>query len=224
MPTPAARKAPARGVTRRARPAPKRRPRKARPTWVDIAVVSAMTLAGMLALWYFLGPRPIASHPVAVPSSVAQAPSPSSAATTPPSPTTSSNALPVIAAPQSHPHLQAGRQLVLRSDVLFSLGSATLTDSSKLTLVRLAQGIAAGRLKGTIQINGYTDNTGAAASNAALSLARALAVAHVLQAPLAGQSITLVPQGFGETSPIATNSSTTGQASNRRVTIVLPKQ
>jgi outer membrane protein OmpA-like peptidoglycan-associated protein len=130
----------------------------------------------------------------------------------------------VIAAPQAHPHLQAGRQLVLRSDVLFSLGSATLTDRSKLTLVRLAQSIAAAHLKGTIQINGYTDNTGTAASNVALSLARALAVARVLQAPLAGEAVTLVPQGFGETSPVATNSTVVGQASNRRVTIVLPNE
>ena len=224
MPTPAARKAPARKVARPSRAAPKSRPRKARPTWVDVAVVSAMTLAGMLALWYFLGPRPTA-QPAAAPSLVAQTPSPSPAATPAPSPspTSSSSTFPVIAAPQAHPHLQAGRQLVLRSDVLFSLGSATLTDSSRITLVRLAQSIAAAHLKGTIQINGYTDNTGTAASNAALSLARALAVARVLQAPLAGQAVTLVPQGFGETSPVATNSNAEGQASNRRVTIVLPK-
>ena len=39
-----------RGDAPHGRPAPKSRPRKARPTWVDIAVVPAMTLAGTVTL------------------------------------------------------------------------------------------------------------------------------------------------------------------------------
>jgi outer membrane protein OmpA-like peptidoglycan-associated protein len=75
---------------------------------------------------------------------------------------------------------------------------------------------------GTIQINGYTDDLGSAAKNLALSQARALAVAQVLQAGLAGQSVTLAPQGFGQASPVAPNTTDANRARNRRVTIVLP--
>ena len=77
-------------------------------------------------------------------------------------------------------------------------------------------------MTGTIQINGYTDNLGSTAYDLALSQARALAVAQVLQAGLAGQQVTLAPQGFGQTSPVAPNTTDPNRARNRRVTIVLP--
>jgi len=62
---------------------------------------------------------------------VTSAPDPSKP-TTAPTPKTSA-ALPVIAtaAPKSVPHVQAGKQLVLRSDVLFALNSAALTPACR---------------------------------------------------------------------------------------------
>ena len=137
---------------------------------------------------------------------------------------TASTALPVIAteAPKSVPHVQAGQQVVLRSDVLFALNSAALTPAAKAAVTTLATQIRSARVTGTIQINGYTDNLGTADRNLALSKARALAVAQVLQAGLAGQSVTLAPQGFGEANPVVPNSTDPNRARNRRVTIVLP--
>jgi len=52
--------------------------------------------------------------------------------------------------------------------------------------------------------------------------ARALAVAEALQPALAGLSVTLQPQGFGDADPVASNATADGRARNRRVTIVLP--
>jgi outer membrane protein OmpA-like peptidoglycan-associated protein len=136
-----------------------------------------------------------------------------------------STALPVIAteAPKSTPHVQAGTQVVLRSDVLFALNSAALTPAAKAAVTTLATQIRSAHVTGTIQINGYTDNLGTADKNLALSKARALAVAQVLQAGLAGQAVTLAPQGFGQANPVVPNSTDPNRARNRRVTIVLPR-
>ena len=112
--------------------------------------------------------------------------------------------------------------MVLRSDVLFALNSAALTPAAKAAVTTLATQIRSAHVTGTIQINGYTDNLGTVDKNLALSKARALAVAQVLQAGLAGQSVTLAPQGFGQANPVAPNTTDPNRARNRRVTIVLP--
>ena len=168
-------------------------------------------------------PSLAADHPASSPTST----STPSATTTKPAPTptaTAPTSLPVIAteAPRSVPHVQAGQQLVLRSDVLFALNSAALTPAAKTAVTTLATQILSSHVTGTIQINGYTDNLGSTAYDLALSQARALAVAQVLQAGLAGQQVTLAPQGFGQTSPVAPNTTDPNRARNRRVTIVLP--
>jgi Outer membrane protein and related peptidoglycan-associated (lipo)proteins len=133
--------------------------------------------------------------------------------------------LPVIAtaAPTAVPHVQAGRQVVLASDVLFALNSSALTPEAQKAVTTLADQIRAAGVTGTIQVNGYTDNLGSIAYDLNLSRARALAVAQVLQAGLAGQPVTLTPQGFGQANPVAPNTTDANRARNRRVTIVLPK-
>jgi outer membrane protein OmpA-like peptidoglycan-associated protein len=139
-------------------------------------------------------------------------------------PQRSSAMWPVIKAanPMATPHVQAGKQVVLNSDVLFSSDSAALTPVAKAAVIRLAQHLLQTQLTGTIQINGYTDNVGVVGYDSALSQSRALAVADVLQTVLAGRNVTLVPQGFGSVNPIAPNTNEAGRARNRRVAIVLP--
>ena len=66
-------------------------------------------------------------------------------------------------------------------------------------------------MRGTVQVDGYTDDVGTPASNISLSRDLALAVARVLQLALAGIPITLQPQGFGEASPVATNATPEGR-------------
>ena len=159
-------------------------------------------------------PATATSTPTSTPTQPATTPAPTSTA-----------ALPVIAtaAPTAVPHVQAGRQVVLASDVLFALNSSALTPEAQKAVTTLADQIHAAGVTGTIQVNGYTDNLGSIAYDLNLSRARALAVAQVLQAGLAGQPVTLTPQGFGQANPVAPNTTDANRARNRRVTIVLPK-
>jgi outer membrane protein OmpA-like peptidoglycan-associated protein len=66
-----------------------------------------------------------------------------------------------------------------------------------------------------IRIEGHTDNAGAADHNLQLSMARAMAVVTWL----AGQGISkdrVIAVGFGDSKPIADNSTDAGRAQNRR--------
>jgi len=68
----------------------------------------------------------------------------------------------------------------------------------------------------TIEVQGHTSNTASAEYNQRLSERRATAVAKYLRHKVGG-SATLVPQGYGLTSPIDTNDTEEGRANNRRV-------
>ena len=66
-------------------------------------------------------------------------------------------------------------------------------------------------------IGGHTDDRGSAAYNQQLSQKRAQAVADVLTQTYKIKSNRITAKGFGETSPIADNTSAEGRAKNRRV-------
>ena len=70
------------------------------------------------------------------------------------------------------------------------------------------------------QIEGYTDNTGSAAKNTALSLQRANAVVKALVNEGIAKS-RLTAKGFGPLNPIEDNSTPEGRQANRRVVAVL---
>lgn len=74
--------------------------------------------------------------------------------------------------------------------------------------------------KTLIEIDGYTDSTGGAAYNQALSQRRAQSVSSYLVRKGIDQQRTLV-QGFGETHPVASNDTAEGRAQNRRVELTL---
>jgi outer membrane protein OmpA-like peptidoglycan-associated protein len=198
--------------------------KRSRRRWAVLPVAAILLLIAFVA-WRAGSADPSiaagATHPATATSTPTS--TPSQPATTP-APTTAA-ALPVIAtaAPTAVPHVQAGRQVVLASDVLFALNSSALTPAAQTAVTTLAGQIRAAGVTGTIQVNGYTDNLGSIAYDLALSRARALAVAQVLQAGLAGQPVTLTPQGFGQANPVAPNTTDANRARNRRVTIVLPK-
>ena len=70
-----------------------------------------------------------------------------------------------------------------------------------------------------LEVNGHTDDTGDAAHNRVLSLARARSVVNALSA--AGiDADRLKAQGFGADQPVADNSTDEGRALNRRVELV----
>ncbi len=71
-----------------------------------------------------------------------------------------------------------------------------------------------------VQVYGYTDNTGSAATNNALSLRRANAVSNYLR--LRGvDGNRIITDGLGSASPIASNATAAGREQNRRVEIAL---
>jgi OOP family OmpA-OmpF porin len=123
--------------------------------------------------------------------------------------------LTVSAAGGSSPEIERiNREIRLRG-VNFVTGSAELTPASRRTLDRIAA-ILADADAVRAQLQGHTDDQGDAAANQALSARRAQAVVDYL----VGKGIArgrLVPRGFGETRPIASNASEAGRAQNRRV-------
>jgi len=74
--------------------------------------------------------------------------------------------------------------------------------------------------KTIVQVAGHTDSTGSDAYNQTLSEQRAHAVASYLGAQ-GVQQVRLLVVGFGETHPIADNTTEAGRAQNRRVEITL---
>jgi len=107
-----------------------------------------------------------------------------------------------------------GGPVVLRG-VGFATNSATLTPESLPVLDGVAEDLRKHpRLR--VELQGHTDSSGADAYNLDLSQRRAESVRNYLMAQgVAGTQ--LVAMGYGETEPIADNTTSEGRAENRRV-------
>lgn len=127
---------------------------------------------------------------------------------------------------QQMDHLQAhqgaeGMQMTL-GGVAFATGQTTLRPEAKAHLGKLVKFVQSKPDK-HIRIEGYTDSSGNAAVNQALSLKRAQSVSHALtEQGVAASRITAV--GMGETHPVASNGTAAGRAKNRRVVVILKDQ
>ncbi|MBT8212497.1 MAG: OmpA family protein [Acidimicrobiia bacterium] len=107
----------------------------------------------------------------------------------------------------------------LRGGATFGVASARLSPELEV-LLDIAAGVLLRNPTVSAVIEGHTDSRGAAADNQRLSEDRALAAAAYLEAlGIAPQRMTSV--GFGETRPIADNSTPEGRAENRRIEFVL---
>jgi OOP family OmpA-OmpF porin len=104
-------------------------------------------------------------------------------------------------------------------DILFDTGKATIKPESAGVLAVIAEALK-GEPALTIEIQGHTDNVGAAAANLKLSQDRAAAVkAHLVQTGgIAAARLTTA--GLGDTKPIGDNATDEGRAQNRRVELV----
>ena len=103
--------------------------------------------------------------------------------------------------------------------ILFETGKAVLRPESRPVLKEIAGVLKKyGDLK--VLIEGHTDSVGDAASNLALSDARAAAVKAALVADFAVDAARITTQGLGDTKPSAPNATAAGRAQNRRVEIV----
>lgn len=109
--------------------------------------------------------------------------------------------------------------LIMPGNITFDSNEATIKSGFQPVLNSIAKVIKEYN-KTMVQINGYTDNTGSAATNNALSLRRANAVSNYLR--LQGvDGNRIVTDGLGSANPIASNSTALGREQNRRVEIVL---
>ncbi|MBL1437279.1 MAG: peptidoglycan -binding protein [Rhodobacteraceae bacterium] len=123
-----------------------------------------------------------------------------------------------------------GDRFVFSSEVLFEPGSATLGLEGRQQLSDLAgvirelEGEIPPEINWILQVEGHTDSTGSAASNWALSQARALSVVTYL---IDAERLTpahLSAAGFGEFQPIAAGDSPEALAANRRIELKLTER
>lgn len=122
--------------------------------------------------------------------------------------------------------LQNQLKVTMVNEVLFSEGGWTLSPKGEAALGKIAPTLAG--LKGQqIVVEGFTDNEpiGPALkarfpSNLELSSARADNVVRYLVSK-GVSSNNISAQGFGESKPVASNSTADGRAKNRRVDIVI---
>jgi outer membrane protein OmpA-like peptidoglycan-associated protein len=104
-------------------------------------------------------------------------------------------------------------------NILFDSGKATLTPESAPALGAIGELLTADPSL-AIEIQGHTDNVGAAAANLTLSRDRAAAVKAYLVQTLGIAAARLTTAGLGDTRPVADNATEDGRAQNRRVELV----
>jgi outer membrane protein OmpA-like peptidoglycan-associated protein len=104
------------------------------------------------------------------------------------------------------------------TDVRFKTGSSTITDDSYTQLKNLMAIIKAFP-NATFKVGGYTDNTGDASANLALSQKRADAVAAAIVKQGANKAQITKAEGYGQEHPVGDNSTADGRAMNRRVSV-----
>ena len=103
--------------------------------------------------------------------------------------------------------------------ILFATGKSDLKPESTPVLKEIA-GTLTRYPELKILIEGHTDNVGSAASNLALSDARAAAVKAALTSQYGIDDARVTTKGFGDTKPSVPNATATGRAQNRRVEVV----
>jgi outer membrane protein OmpA-like peptidoglycan-associated protein/opacity protein-like surface antigen len=115
--------------------------------------------------------------------------------------------------------LERKKNLVL-TGVTFDFNKSRLTLDARKVLDFVAQSVKA-HPEAKIEVGGYTDSVGSAAYNQRLSLARARAVRiYLIEQGVPADQLTAV--GYGESSPVASNTTEEGRAQNRRVELRRP--
>lgn len=113
-------------------------------------------------------------------------------------------------------------QVVELRDVNFEFGKATLTADGRSALNGVASSLK-GQPTMEIRIEGHTDSVGNDAFNQRLSQSRANSVRdYLISQGIAANR--LAAEGFGESRPVASNSTPEGRAMNRRVEMKVNKQ
>ncbi len=109
--------------------------------------------------------------------------------------------------------------IVNMSDVLFDFNKATLKPGARERLAKVA-GIILAYPDLKLQVEGYTDNIGTPQYNQQLSEKRADTVRDYLEQQGVNPN-NVTARGFGESAPVASNSTAAGRQQNRRVEMVV---
>lgn len=114
--------------------------------------------------------------------------------------------------------LEVGEAIILKN-VLFATGKATLSESSKVELDKVAELLTqCPTMK--IELGGHTDNVGKAEDNQLLSERRAQACyQYILEKGIDEGRLSY--KGYGETQPISENDTEEGRAQNRRTVFTI---
>ena len=115
------------------------------------------------------------------------------------------------------------------SGLLFATGSSTLSSSAKSSLSKFANNVLRKNASVDVNVYGYTDNQGwknstaeqSVQKNLDLSQERAQSVASYLLACGAASGQIATVECFGESNPVADNSTEAGREQNRRVEVYL---
>lgn len=114
------------------------------------------------------------------------------------------------------------------SGILFATGSSTLSSTAKTSLANFAN-VLKQNTDCDVAVQGYTDNAGwknstaeqSAQKNLNLSQQRAQAVTNYLQSLGVTSNQIRSTTGYGESNPVADNSTAAGKAQNRRVEVYM---
>ena len=114
------------------------------------------------------------------------------------------------------------------SGILFATGSSTLSSTAKTSLANFAN-VLKQNTDCDVAVQGYTDNAGwknstaeqSAQKNLILSQQRAQAVTNYLQSLGVTSNQIRSTTGYGESNPVADNSTAAGKAQNRRVEVYM---
>jgi outer membrane protein OmpA-like peptidoglycan-associated protein len=125
-----------------------------------------------------------------------------------------------LAALQNVKNDSRGMVVTVPGNISFASGKAKLLPPARAQLSQVAAALKQGSADSKIVVEGYTDSTGSPQTNQELSQQRAEAVRQALVAEgVPAERVSAV--GYGESRPVADNSSAEGRATNRRVEIVV---
>ena len=112
-----------------------------------------------------------------------------------------------------------GIKVTFDSGILFAVNKAELSPEARENLAKLS--VILKKYEDTdVLIEGHTDSDGSESYNRTLSESRASSVAHLLiEQAVAGPRLSTV--GYGETQPIADNTTIEGKRENRRVEVAI---
>ena len=127
---------------------------------------------------------------------------------------TESSKSPVLTAPP------VADQTTVLEDLIFDSGSAELTAGDYPSLTSLAQTLTQ-TPEAALIIHGFTDSSGNAAANLALSQARADQLRDVLVGRYGIDAARITALGLGDSTPRASNATPEGRAKNRRIEVLI---